>query len=114
MEVNINTIIFASSNKNKEVLEKYTEVWGGEKNLFENIKGRLGEYEKDFIKIKLNFCDNLPLNKTLKVHNLIVIVTSIFQEDNKYYPQVFLDEGLYEVFFEALNMGHFFAMVVTI
>ena len=78
MEVNINTIIFASSNKNKEVLEKYTEVWGGEKNLFENIKGRLGEYERDFIKIKLNSCDNLPLNKTLKAHNLIVIVTSIF------------------------------------
>ena len=82
--------------------------------MFENIKGRLGEYEKDFIKIKFKFCDNLPLNKILKVHNLTVIVTSIFQEDNKYYPQVFLDEGLYELFFKALNMSYFFAIVVMI
>ena len=32
----------------------------------------------------------------LKIHMLIVIVRSIFK-DGKYYPQVFLDECLYEV-----------------
>ena len=35
--------------------------------------------------------DNLPLNKILK---LTVIVSSISEEDGKYYPQVFLDESL--------------------
>ena len=39
--------------------------------------------------------DNLPLNKILKLHNLTVVVRSVFQEDNKYYPKVFLDECLY-------------------
>ena len=33
----------------------------------------------------------------LKVHMLTVIVRSVFQEDNKYYTQVFLDECLYEL-----------------
>ena len=56
-----------------------------------------GEYEKDFMKIKFNSDDNLPLNKMLKLHMLTVIVWSVFEEDGKYYPQVFLDESLYEV-----------------
>ena len=45
--------------------------------------------------IKFNSDDSLPLNKILKLHNLTVIVRSVF-EDDKYYPQVFLDECLYE------------------
>ena len=48
-----------------------------------------GEYEKDFMKIKFNSDDNLPLNKMLKLHMLTVIVRSVFEEDGKYYPQVF-------------------------
>ena len=31
------------------------------------------------------------------LHMLAVIVRSVFEEDGKYYPQVFLDECLYEV-----------------
>ena len=38
----------------------------------------------------------MPLNEILKLHNLTIVVWSVFQEDKKYYPQVFLDECLYE------------------
>ena len=82
-------IIFASANKNKEILKKYTELWDGIKNLIEKINDKPGKYEKDFMKIKLSSDDNLSLNKILKLHNLAVIVGSVSQEDNKYYPQVF-------------------------
>ena len=44
---------------------------------------------------KLN--DSLPLGKILKLHDLILIARSAFEEDGKYYPQVFLDECLYEL-----------------
>ena len=44
------------------------------------------------MKIKFNSDNNLPLNKILKLHNLTIIVGTAFQEDGKYYPQVFLDE----------------------
>ena len=50
------------------------------------------------MKIKFNLDNSLPLNKTLKLHNLTIIVRSVFQEDNKYYPQVYLDECLYELY----------------
>ena len=56
-----------------------------------------GEYEKDYMRIKFNSDDNLPLNKIVKLHMLTIIVRSVFREDGKYYPQVFLDECLYEV-----------------
>ena len=59
--------------------------------------GKSGEYDKDYMKIKFNSDDDLPLNKILKLHMLTIIVRSVFEEDGKYYPQVFLDECLYEV-----------------
>ena len=49
------------------------------------------------MKIKFKSDDNLHLNKILKIHNMTVVIRSVFQEDAKYYPQVFLDECLYEL-----------------
>ena len=90
-------LIFASADKNKEVLEKYAKLWDEIKYHIKTINGeKSGEYEKYFMKIKLNSDDDPPLNKILKLHNLTIIVRSVFEADNKYYPQVFLDECLYE------------------
>ena len=41
------------------------------------------------MKIKFNSNNNLPLNEILKIYNLTVLVRSVFQEDNKYYSQMF-------------------------
>ena len=49
------------------------------------------------MKIKFNSDDDRPLNKTIGLHMLTISVRSVFEEDGKYYPQVFLDECLYEV-----------------
>ena len=49
------------------------------------------------MKIKLNSDDNLPLNKILKRYNLIIAVRFVFQEDKRYYAQVFLEDCLYEL-----------------
>ena len=46
---------------------------------------------------EFNSDDNLSLNKMLKLHMLTVIDRPVFEEDGKYYPQVFSDECLYEV-----------------
>ena len=86
-----------STDKNKEVLKKYTELWDKIKNLIKKINNKSSEYGKDFSKIKLNSDDNLPLNKILKIHNMAIFIRSIFHKDNKYYPQVFLDKSLHEL-----------------
>ena len=43
------------------------------------------------MKIKFSSDDNLPL----KFYNMAVTIRCVFSEDNKIYPQVFLDEALY-------------------
>ena len=49
------------------------------------------------MKIKFSSDDNRPLNKLLKLHNMTIVIRSVFQKDGKYYPQIFLDECLYEL-----------------
>ena len=49
------------------------------------------------MKIKFNSDDDLPLKKPLQFHNMIIIIGSVFEEDSKLYPQVFLDDTLYEL-----------------
>ena len=49
------------------------------------------------MKIKLNTDDNLTLNKQLKLRLLTIIVRCIFEEDGKFYPQLYLDDCLYEL-----------------
>ena len=46
------------------------------------------DYDKKYMKIKFNSHDNLPLNKILKLHNLTIVVRSVFEEHKLYYPQV--------------------------
>ena len=91
-------LTFASTDKNKKVLEKYTKVWDEIKYHIQTINAdKSGEYEKDYMKITFISDNDLPLNKILKLHMLTIIVRSVFEEDRKYYPQIFLDECLYEV-----------------
>ena len=91
-------LTFASTDKNKKVLEKYTSLWDEIKYHIQTInEDKSGEYEKDYMKIRFNSNDDLPLSKILKLRILTIIVRSVFEEDGKYYPQVFLDECLYEV-----------------
>ena len=49
------------------------------------------------MKIKFNSDDDLPLNKPLKFHAMTIAIRSVFEEGGKLYPQVFLDEYLYEL-----------------
>ena len=49
------------------------------------------------MKLKFNSDDKLPLNKTIEIPSMIIVVRAVFHENNKYYPQVFSDECLYKL-----------------
>ena len=49
------------------------------------------------MKFKFNPDGNLPLNKPLKFHNMTISITSVFEEDGKLYPELLLDDTLYEL-----------------
>ena len=78
----------------KLLLKIYNDVWNGIKNKIEEVSSGECDYEKDYMEIKSNSDDDLSLKKPLKVRNMIIIIRSVFEEDGKRYPQVFLDDTL--------------------
>ena len=48
--------------------------------------------------MEINFEGNniLPIDKDVNIHIATIIIRAIFAKDGKYYPQLFLDDGLYK------------------
>ena len=90
-------LVFDLTDKNKELLKKYSDVFNGIMSKIREIDDDWLEYSKDYIKIRLTSDDNLLLNKPLKFYNMTVTIRCVFTEDNKFYPQVFLDEALFSL-----------------
>ena len=63
-------LVFNSTDENKELLKKCSDVFNGIINKIKKISGDDYDYEKD-MKIKFNSDDNLPLNKPLKFYNMV-------------------------------------------
>ena len=79
------------------VFTTFTELWGEIKNKIEIINDDEFKYGKDIMEIKFDSGDDVPLNKPLNLHMLTIIVRSVFEDEGKFYPQVYLDECLYEL-----------------
>ena len=90
-------LVFNSTDENKELIKKCNDVFNGIINKIKKISGDECDCETDYMKIKFNSDDGLPLNKQLKFHNMAITIKSVFEEDGKFYPQVFLDDTLYEL-----------------
>ena len=90
-------MVFDSINENKELLKKYKDVFNGIRDKIKEISSDKCNYKKDFMKIKFNSDDKLPLNKPLKLYNMNITIRSVFEEGGKLYPQIVLDDTLYEL-----------------
>ena len=88
----------ADTDRNSEMLKKYADVWNGVKDSIKELNSsELGKNDKDYMKIIFNSDDDIPLNKVLNLLTITVIIRNIFEKNAEYYPQIFLDECLYEV-----------------
>ena len=90
-------LVFDDTHENKELLKRYDDVFNGITDKIKKIDDDWLEYSKEYMKIRFSSDDNLPLNKSLKFYNMTVTIRCVFSEDNKLYPQVFLDEALYSL-----------------
>ena len=89
-------------NEGKELMKKYEELWSKIRNLMRSI----AKQSDDYINIHIHTHTHtyiyiyiyIPLSKTIKIHIATIVVRAIFLENNKYYPQVFLDECLYKLY----------------
>ena len=49
----------------------------------------------DYDKLRFNSDIDLPLDMTIEFRSLVINVSCVIEKDNKYYPEVYLDECLY-------------------
>ena len=89
--------IFDPIDENKKLVKKYNDVFNGIRGKIKKVNSDDCSYEKDYTKINFNSDDSLPLNRPLNFINIIITIRYVFEEDGKIYPQVFLDDALYEL-----------------
>ena len=87
------------SSENGDIMQKYQEVFD---EIIEAIKkindySQPVKYDENYMKIKFNTDDNIPLNKIIYFPTITIIIRFVTQKDGKYYPQLFLDECLCEL-----------------
>ena len=89
-------LIFCETEKNKEMLDKYTKVIDGikEEILFIEDKGK--EMGKDFMRFKFKTGDNLVYNQKINVPVCVISISGQLKERGWYYPQIELQECFYE------------------
>ena len=81
-----------------DLIDKYEAVLSGIRSEIKTLNGRKELfYEKNYARIGINTDDDLPLNKPLKFPTLTIIIRCVFQKGEKLYPQIYLDECLYEL-----------------
>ena len=64
---------------------------------FKSLTKHSDGYDEKYMKTKFNSDNQLPLNKAIEIPNMAIVAEAIFYENNKYYPQVFLDDCFYKL-----------------
>ena len=82
-EINRNKYLtLVLTNESKEKIKKYKELWIKIRDLIRSITKKLDDYDEKYMKIKFNSNDELPLNKTIEIHSMTIVVRAVFRENN--------------------------------
>ena len=83
-------LVVVSSLRNKKIIDALDKVWSSIKDKINpNIK------IKHYDKFRFNSDINLPVNTVIEFCSLLISVTCVIEKDNEYYPEIYLDNGVY-------------------
>ena len=77
--------------------ESKEELWSKIRDSISSITKDSDDYDEKYIKIEFDSDNKFPLNKTIEIRHMIITVRAVFHKNNKYYPQIFLNECLYKL-----------------
>ena len=93
-------LVVAKSVRNKDIVSVLDTVWGSIENKIEgkinpvpNVYSNIIEI-KDYDKFRFNSDIDLPLDTSIEFRSLVINVSCVIEKDNKYYPEIYLDECL--------------------
>ena len=82
--------VVVSSLCNKKISDALDKVWSSIKDKINpNIK------IKDYNKFRFNSDLDLPVNTIFEFCSLLISVSCVVEKDNEYYPEIYLDNGVY-------------------
>ena len=88
-EINGNKYLtLVPTDESKEKIKKYEELWSKIRDLIRSITKTSDDYDGEYMKIKFNSDDELPLNESIEILSMTIVVRAIFLENNQYYPQM--------------------------
>ena len=64
-------------------------MWIKITDLIKSVIKKSDDYNEKYMRIKFDTDNKLPLNKTIEIPIIAIVVSAVFHENNKYYPQVF-------------------------
>ena len=90
-------LVVTKSIYNKNIIGYLDVIWGLIENEIDpnpNIDPIIIKM-KDYNKFSFNSDTNLPLDTLIEFRSLVINVSCVIEKDNKYYPEIYLDECLY-------------------
>ena len=80
-----------------DVLRNFANFWKSIRAKTEENTNGIVQYDKDYMKIKFESHDNLPTDNIVNIHQVTIIIRSVFAQNGEFYPQLYLDDALYEL-----------------
>ena len=78
-----------------DFLRKFANIRKSIRSKIEENTGGIVQYDKNYMKIKFESNDNLATDDIFNMHQVTIIIRSVFAQNNKLYPQLFLDDALH-------------------
>ena len=78
------------TNESKVKIKKYEELWSKVRDWIKSITKSSDGYDEKYLKVKFNSGRELPLDKTIEICTITIVVRAISLENKKFYPQGFL------------------------
>ena len=80
-----------------DVFRKFENVFKNIRAEIEENTGGITQFDKNYTSNKFERNDDLPVDNILDMHLVTIIIRSVFAQSDKFYPQLFLDDALYDV-----------------
>ena len=84
------TLIF--KNQIQKII--YTEIWEEIKKLINEVD-KSSNYDKDYYVISFDTDNIFSLNSIINICSVTIIIKSVFKDNNKFYPQIYLTNCTY-------------------
>ena len=82
---------------NENVLRIFGDIWKSIRAKVEENTDGILQYDKDYMRTKFESNDNLPADNIINIRLATIIISSVFAQNDKFYPELFLDDALYEL-----------------